>query len=109
MLAGNGKNFLYDTAHVPVASHLADVDMDTEDGDEEADFLQAVEHYAENKHLRLQVSAATDLRRGTRKAIRAKAEAYIKTVRHCPAPERCWLSSSFLTVLLVVIAAGQDS
>ena len=79
MFAGNGKNYLYDTAHVPLTSHLADVGMAAEDSDAN-DFLQAIKHYVENPHLRLGVSAAADLRRGTKKAIKANADAYIKTV-----------------------------
>ena len=92
------------TAHVPLGNDLVGEDSDGDD-----DFLQVVKHYAENQHLRLEVSAATDIGRGTKKAIKAKVEAYVKTVRHCPAPERCWLSSWLLTIVLAVIAAGQDS
>ncbi len=96
MLAGNGKLYLYDTAS-----------MDVEDSDG-PNFLQMVQHYAEHSDLRLVVSAAADIRRGFKKAIQAKAEAYIKTVRLCPAVERAMLAVVMAPDGLAV-AAGRDS
>jgi hypothetical protein len=101
MLAGNGKDYLYDTA---VINWVPD-EMNAEEGGEEGTFREHVLRYAASHSLRDEAHVATHFRKATKKLLKVKLNAWLKTVYLSLLPNVWWVCVRELVVLSEVLVS----